>query len=186
MRHTSFLLGTVAFMARTAGLAGLLASAAHAADSTVLASIERPAADFCKTRITTISGSKVLDGAYTGQCRAGVPQGEGTVVFANGDRYQGNFTAGKIEGRGTWTSAKGGVYSGQWRDGKRHGAGKLQWGQGSSYAGDWFYDRRHGMGTLTYPSGDRFEGEFRNNKYYAGTFYTASGEKRVCNDGQCR
>jgi hypothetical protein len=78
------------------------------------------------------------------------------------------------------------VYSGQWRDGKRHGTGKLQWGQGSSYAGDWFYDRRHGMGTLTYPSGDRFEGEFRNNKYHAGTFYMASGDKRVCTDGQCR
>jgi len=180
MRHISVI-------AKTIGLTALLVSGSHAAETVaVLASVDKAAQDFCKVPMTTISGSKVLDGKYTGQCKSGVPDGEGTVVFANGDRYQGSFTRGKIEGRGTWTSARSGVYSGQWHDGKRHGTGTLQWGQGSTYAGDWFYDRRHGMGTLTYPSGDRFEGEFRNNKYYAGTFFTAKGGKLACMDGQCR
>lgn len=142
--------------------------------------------DFCKVPFSSLSGAKVLTGSYGGQCRNGVPQGEGAVTFTSGDRYQGTFAAGKIEGRGTWTAPNGSTYSGEWREGKRHGVGVYQWDHGSAYTGDWFYDRRHGMGKLTWPSGDRFEGEFRNNKYYAGTFYTAAGKQRACTDGQCR
>ena len=174
-------------VARTLGLFGALVASAHAAEPiAVLASVDATARDFCKVPLTTVSGSRVLDGQYVGQCRDGVPEGAGTVKFGNGDSYQGAFAHGKIEGRGTWLSANGSTYSGQWREGKRHGVGTFQWEHGSTYAGDWFYDRRHGMGTLSWPSGDRFEGEFRNNKYYAGTFYTAKGDKLACTDGQCR
>jgi len=172
------------------GLTGLMCSTistAYAAESpTVLARADVVAADFCKVPFSTLSGAKLLSGGYAGQCKGGLPEGQGTATFANGDSYQGAFALGKIDGKGTWTTRDGSSYAGQWRDGKRHGVGTYQWGHGSTYAGDWFYDRRHGMGTLSWPSGDRFEGEFRNNKYYAGTFYTASGNKLACMDGQCR
>lgn len=160
--------------------------AAQAAEPTMLARAETPAENFCKVPFSTLSGATVLNGKYVGQCHAGVPDGNGAVDFTNGDRYQGAFAQGKIDGRGTWTAANGSTYAGEWRDGKRHGTGTYQWDHGSSYAGDWFYDRRHGMGKLTWPSGDRFEGEFRNNKYYAGKFITASGKQMTCMDGQCR
>lgn len=165
---------------------GYLAAAQAAEAPTVLARADAAAQDFCKVPFTTLSGASVLNGSYAGQCRDGVPDGEGSASFTNGDRYQGGFARGKIEGRGTWTSAKGSSYAGEWRDGRRHGVGTYHWDHGSSYAGDWFYDRRHGMGKLTWPSGDRFEGEFRNNKYHAGKFYTASGKQLTCTDGQCR
>lgn len=174
-------------LVRVFAIAGCLVGAAQAAaPQTLLARVDATAQDFCRVPFSTLSGSKMLDGNYVGQCRNGVPQGDGAVSFTNGDRYQGAFAQGKIEGRGTWTSAKGSTYSGEWRDGKRHGVGTYQWDHGSAYAGDWFYDRRHGMGKLTWPSGDRFEGEFRNNKYYAGKFYTAGGKQLICTDGQCR
>lgn len=167
-------------------LAACLAGAAQPAGPTVLASVETPAENFCKVPFSTLTGVTVLNGNYVGQCRAGLPEGNGAVDFTNGDRYQGAFARGKIDGRGTWTSANGSTYAGEWRDGKRHGIGTYQWDHGSAYAGDWFYDRRHGKGKLTWPSGDRFEGEFRNNKYYAGKFFTANGKQLTCMDGQCR
>lgn len=167
-------------------LVACMVGAAQAAPPTVLARAETPTQDFCKVAFSTLSGSTVLNGNYVGQCRAGVPEGNGAVDFINGDRYQGAFAGGKMDGRGTWTSAKGSTYAGEWRDGKRHGTGTYRWDHGSAYAGDWFYDRRHGMGKLTWPSGDRFEGEFRNNKYYAGKFFTANGKQLTCMDGQCR
>ena len=171
----------------TIGVMSLLISTAQAAESVnVLARADTVAQDFCKVPFNTLSGAKQLSGNYAGQCKGGLPDGEGAVSFANGDHYQGAFALGKIEGRGTWTTSSGSTYAGQWHDGKRHGVGTYQWDHGSTYAGDWFYDRRHGMGKLSWPSGDRFEGEFRNNKYYAGTFYTASGNKLACTDGQCR
>lgn len=169
------------------GVMGILASAANAAgDTQLVARVDNLSQDFCKVPFSTESARKMLSGSYVGQCKAGVPDGQGTVSFAGGDRYQGGFVAGKLEGKGTWTAADGSTYVGQWHDGKRHGIGTFQWGHGSTYAGDWFYDRRHGNGTLTWPGGDRFEGEFRNNKYFAGTFYRASGDKLACMDGRCR
>ncbi len=165
-------------------MAACLVGAAHAAVPAV--SAEVPAESFCKVPFSTLTSAAALSGNYVGQCRAGVPEGNGAVDFTSGDRYQGAFAHGKIDGRGTWTAANGSTYAGEWRDGKRHGNGTYQWDHGSAYAGDWFYDRRHGMGKLTWPSGDRFEGEFRNNKYYAGKFITASGKQLTCTDGQCR
>jgi hypothetical protein len=179
---------TITGLIRVIAMTGCLVGAAQAAQpQTLLARVDASAAqDFCKVPFSTLNGSKTLDGKYAGQCRNGVPEGDGAASFTNGDRYQGAFAHGKIDGRGTWTSAKGSTYSGEWRGGQRHGVGTYQWDHGSAYAGDWFYDRRHGMGKLTWPSGDRFEGEFRNNKYYAGTFYTSSGKRLACTDGQCR
>lgn len=169
------------------GAMGVLAASAHAAGgSQILARVDNPSQDFCKVPFKTESARKILNGSYVGQCKGGVPDGQGSVSFTNGDRYQGHFADGKIEGQGTWASPEGTSYVGQWHDGKRHGIGTYQWGHGSSYAGDWFYDRRHGNGTLTWPGGDHFEGEFRNNKYFAGTFYRASGDKLACTDGRCR
>ena len=57
-------------VARTLGLFGALVASAHAAEPiAVLASVDATARDFCKVPLTTVSGSKVLDGQYVGQCR---------------------------------------------------------------------------------------------------------------------
>lgn len=62
---------------------------------------------------------------YVGQMQRGKLDGQGTLTFENGDRYQGQFVKGKLEGQGTFTSVDGWVYEGHFYNGQAHGQGKL-------------------------------------------------------------
>ena len=50
---------------------------------------------------------------YTGNFSDGLPEGDGKIVFDNGDKYEGEFYEGKIEGEGTMTFQNGSVYKGE-------------------------------------------------------------------------
>ena len=50
---------------------------------------------------------------YTGNFSDGLPEGNGKIVFDNGDKYEGEFYEGKIEGEGTMTFQNGSVYKGE-------------------------------------------------------------------------
>lgn len=50
---------------------------------------------------------------YTGNFSDGLPEGDGKIVFDNGDKYEGEFYEGKIEGEGTMTFKNGSVYTGK-------------------------------------------------------------------------
>ena len=61
---------------------------------------------------------------------------------------------GKINGQGTLWYADGDRYEGEWRDGKMHGRGTYTYADGDQYEGDWRDDRRHGKGTVVYAAID--------------------------------
>jgi hypothetical protein len=62
-----------------------------------------------------------IAGTYEGKCKNGLAQGKG---IANGtDRYEGLFYKGLPQGEGTYTWSNGDVYAGEWVEGKRHGIG---------------------------------------------------------------
>jgi hypothetical protein len=66
-----------------------------------------------------------LDATYTGEYNNfGERHGEGTLVWANGDRYKGSFWNGVREGEGSLHFSDGSEYVGCWKDNKMHGQGE--------------------------------------------------------------
>jgi hypothetical protein len=60
---------------------------------------------------------------YSGQWRAGKPDGQGTFSWRNGEAYEGAWQDGKPNGHGSWHARAVGraqrvvTYTGEWRDG---------------------------------------------------------------------
>jgi hypothetical protein len=49
--------------------------------------------------------------------------GQGTITWANGDKYEGEWKDGNTHGKGTFTWADGDKYVGEYKDGMKHGKG---------------------------------------------------------------
>lgn len=92
------------------------------------AAVEEPAAE--EGSEDTYDGAKNADG---------LPQGFGTMKYADGGEYKGNWFKAKRHGEGMMTYANGEKYIGTWRDDLRDGKGTLM-GPGNKkiYEGDWF------------------------------------------------
>jgi hypothetical protein len=117
----------------------------------------------------------------------GAMTGEGTIQWANGDRYEGTMVGGRKHGKGIFTWSNGQRYDGEWAndvingkgvlhytngdryegtftDGEPHGTGTYTMRNGDFYTGAWVSGNRHGQGRLTWTTGDYWEGEFRDGK----------------------
>ena len=57
---------------------------------------------------------------YVGEFLNGVYEGEGTITYKNGDKYLGQFKDNGYEGEGTWTHPDGSKYVGEYKKGKKH------------------------------------------------------------------
>ena len=77
------------------------------------------------------------DGKYLGKIRNGVPEGQGTFTFSDGEKYEGEWKDGNEHGQGTYTSPDGIKYEGEWKDGEFHGQGTLSFPDGGKYEGEW-------------------------------------------------
>lgn len=62
-----------------------------------------------------------LVGIYEGKCKKGLANGKGKAVGK--DTYEGQFLKGLPDGNGTYYWANGDVYQGEWLFGKRDGVG---------------------------------------------------------------
>ncbi|MBT21699.1 hypothetical protein CMK17_17360 [Candidatus Poribacteria bacterium] len=87
---------------------------------------------------------------YIGERKNGIPHGQGSYTWANGDQYIGN-----------------------WKEGKRHGQGTYTWVNGDEYTGKWEEHKMHGSGTLTDRFGGTLRGEWKDNKIWSGIDRTA-------------
>lgn len=113
---------------------------------------------------------KVLDaelqGAYTGECRDGLAEGQGE---ARGKAYyKGEFKAGRKHGKGVKSWPSGDRYEGDFVDDRKEGKGAYTWGSrspfpGERYSGEWLNDKRHGNGVYEWPGGDRYAGPWKND-----------------------
>ena len=105
----------------------------------------------------TLDELRAIDAAgnrYDGEWSvAGLKHGQGTQVWANGDRYSGGWKRGKPSGSGTMQFAAGNRYEGEWQAGKMHGAGTYWYGDGESFRGHWQDDQAHGRGKYTHADG---------------------------------
>lgn len=147
-------------------------------------------------------GEKIL-GSYSGDLNNGVPQGQGTLLYDDGDTYEGEFLGGKFHGKGISTRNDGTIrYDGEWRNGKFHGfgiyyysnsdaqnrahyrghfcngmrvgKGLLIWKDGITYEGDFVNNEMHGVGEMKWPRGDRYVGQFAAGKREGNGTYTSS------------
>ena len=67
------------------------------------------------------NGKDVYEGAKN---EDGQPHGQGTMEYANGNKYVGEWSRGKMSGKGIMKYANGDIYDGNCRDGKKYGEGR--------------------------------------------------------------
>jgi len=108
--------------------------------------------------------SAKLTQIYLGEQKEKTKNGEGMLLFTNGDAYKGNFKDNHKEGRGTMRNYNGNWYKGTWSKDKMDGEGTYVWKNGDIYEGQWKNGLRNGYGTFTYSNGKKYRGDWKNNK----------------------
>jgi len=75
----------------------------------------------CKNGLANGYGVAIGQDTYKGQFKNGVPHGQGTYIWANGNKYEGKWKQGKRHGRGTMTyktSKQDSIVKGMWKTGQ--------------------------------------------------------------------
>jgi len=125
--------------------------------------------------LTYLNGNK-----YVGEVKYGIPYGQGTYSFPNGDKYVGEWKDGKKHGYGTLTYLNGEKYVGEFKDGEKHGQGTYTWSDGRKYVGEYKDDKKHGQGTFIWSNGDKYVGEYKDGEENSqGTYTWSDGSKYV-------
>jgi len=102
--------------------------------------------------------------------------GEGTMTWADGARYEGRFQYGVRHGFGTMTGPDSTRYVGEYRDDKKDGYGVLIFADGKIYRGQFAEGLPDGFGTFTFPDGTEYTGQYRaGNKHGLGRRTYADG-----------
>jgi hypothetical protein len=105
---------------------------------------------------------------WTGDCRAGKAEGDGTLTWRYTDPAgnaltevsTGRLTSGKINGQATSTMPDGNRYEGMYRDGEKSGHGVYTWPD-SRYDGEWKHDMPEGIGIYTEADGTEHAGNWK-------------------------
>ncbi len=128
------------------------------------------------------SGDEKTQVKFEGDIVNGVPNGQGILIFPDGDKFVGEFKDGEKNGQGTYTWSDGRKYVGEFKDGKRNGQGTGTFPNGDNYVGEWKDGIYHGQGTLILPLwGTKYVGEWKDGKKHGqGTLILPlSGTKYV-------
>jgi hypothetical protein len=126
------------------------------------------------------AGTTRFIGSFQADARADSYSGTGTVIWANGSKFEGTLTAGKREGHGKFTWPDGQRYEGEWRNDQPGGQGTLWFANGDVYEGTLVDGEPRGQGRMRFASGDRYVGELRQGLANGRGDYTwASGQTLV-------
>ncbi len=125
---------------------------------------------------TQVSDRPCDSGSYSGDWCNGQPDGQGIMLFTNGDSYEGGWEYGKMSGTGTMDYADGSSYEGGWKWGDRSGQGTMVYANGDRYEGEWDFNQKEGMGTMVYANGDRYQGEWSLDGKKNGIMNYANGD----------
>ena len=109
-----------------------------------------------------IQAKSFQDGIYLGNVLKGEREGEGIMLFNNGESFIGHWKNDVQEDKGIFYYKNGDKYDGEWINGKREGKGIFYYHNGDRYEGDWKNDRKDGKGIIYLHNGDRAMGDFYN------------------------
>jgi len=134
---------------------------------------------------------------YAGEFKNGLWDGWGTLTFPSGEKYVGERKENKRHGYGVLILANEERYVGEWKNDRpyvmklfdKKGDLITRWFNGTEY-GEYSWDDNEDKffgvldqagyllsGTLTYAKGSKFVGEFKDGKYYRGTYYYIENNK---------
>lgn len=112
------------------------------------------------------------DGAvYEGDMVNGVIQGQGRMLWNNGDSYEGSFQNGLFHGQGLMVGVDGSSYEGQFAEGAITGIGTMVYSDDEQYTGEFQYSRKHGKGILK-SFATEYQGDFFEDKYHGKGKFT--------------
>ena len=109
-----------------------------------------------------IQAKSFQDGIYLGNVLKGEREGEGIMLFNNGESFIGHWKNDAQEDKGIFYYKNGDKYDGEWINGKREGKGIYYYHNGDRYEGDWKNDKKDGRGIIYLHNGDRAMGDFSN------------------------
>ena len=110
--------------------------------------------------------------SYTGEFSNDAFNGYGTYIFLNGDKYIGDFLDGEFSGYGFYSYSNGDSYEGAYLNNQRNGFGNFKFNDGQEYIGEFKNDNYDGFGTLFLKDNDVYEGEFKNGLFSGIGKYT--------------
>ncbi|MBQ8276871.1 MAG: glycosyl hydrolase family 25 [Bacteroidaceae bacterium] len=127
------------------------------------------------------------NGRYAGRTRNGLPDGWGTMYYADSTCYEGEWQTGRRCGAGCFTDSVGRLFSGLWAADtlavgtlsyagglyrghfnaalRRHGDGSFAAADGSFYTGEWMAGNRHGFGMSVSPGRIVHCGVWKNDRF---------------------
>ena len=120
-------------------------------------------------------GDEKKNSKYVGEVKYGIPYGQGTLTYLNGNKYVGEVKYGIPYGQGTYSFPNGDKYVGEWKDGKKHGYGTLTYLNGEKYVGEFKDGEKHGQGTYTWSDGRKYVGEYKDGEPWNGTYDDKNG-----------
>ncbi|MEO0645675.1 MAG: hypothetical protein AAFZ17_05940, partial [Cyanobacteria bacterium J06650_10] len=102
-------------------------------------------------------------------------------AYQDGSTYYGEVVNGQpADGQGTMTYPSGNRYDGEYQNGQREGCGTFSFSDGRRYVGQFKADQFNGLGTWILENGERYIGEFENNQCDGqGSFIYANGTVRA-------
>ncbi len=103
--------------------------------------------------------------SYNGEWYNNKVNGEGTLIYANGDKYIGNFVSSKKSGYGVYTWASGDSFSGSWLEDRMSGLGTYKFKNGDEYIGNFDAGFFNGQGTYLFKDGRILTGIWQDNQY---------------------
>ena len=101
---------------------------------------------------------------YNGEFSEGKKNGEGSIIYANGTKYEGSFKNDYHDGFGKLIQLNGETYEGEWKKGKINGNGTRVHANGNKYIGNYVNNIRNGNGHLIFVNGESYKGNFLNGK----------------------
>ena len=113
---------------------------------------------------------------YNGEYIKGKKEGQGSIIYKNGTKYEGSFKNDFHDGYGKLIQLDGEIFEGEWKKGKINGKGMRIHSNGSKYIGSYINNIRNGQGHLILINGESYNGNFINGKANGlGTFKFKNG-----------
>lgn len=121
---------------------------------------------------------------YMGAYQNGVPNGHGSITFANGERYVGQVKDGSpLNSQGTYTFANGDKYVGEYKNGYRNGQGTYTFTDGRVWLGEWTEGKANGR-VIQYSANGKIEksGIYKDNVLVTSQYIDPNSFTRIANN----